>query len=55
MNQPTPPWRGPRKRVAEQWSGSGPAEPRKGGGAKALSVELADKRMVERLKVPSKK
>ena len=30
-NKPTPPWRGARQCVAEQWSGKGPAEPRKGG------------------------
>ena len=38
-HQPTPPWRGPRKRVAKQWRRR--PEPRKGGGAKGLTVELA--------------
>ena len=33
---------GRTKCVAKQWSGKGPAEPRNGGGALALSVELAE-------------
>ena len=50
----TPPWRGqPQGWLRKQWSRK--AEPRNGGGAKGLAVELARKCLVEPLGLPSKK
>jgi len=50
----TPPCRGqPQGWLRKQWSRK--AEPRNGGDAKGLAVELAKKRLVERVKAPSKK
>ena len=41
--------------VAQQWSGQGPAEPRKGGGAEAGPLELANPQMEEPGRLPSKR
>ncbi|MBR0477232.1 MAG: hypothetical protein IJJ66_10490 [Treponema sp.] len=50
----TPPCRGqPQGWLRKQWSRK--AEPRNGGGAKGLAVELARKCLVEPLGLPSKK